>query len=67
MSADTPQKWAPTLHAESANGYATEHWLHGTRTQQLKQCGNAVVPQQGAYALRALVSRFNAAWWRGGL
>ncbi len=38
-----------------------ENWLHGTRTQQLKQCGNAVVPQQGAYALRALVSRFNAA------
>jgi len=31
-----------------------ENWLHGTRTQQLKQCGNAVVPQQGAYALRAL-------------
>lgn len=38
-----------------------ENWLHGSRTQQLKQCGNAVVPQQGAYAIRALVSRFNAA------
>jgi DNA (cytosine-5)-methyltransferase 1 len=36
-----------------------ENWLHGSRTQQLKQCGNAVVPQQGAYAIRALVSRFN--------
>ena len=31
-----------------------EGWLHGSRTQQLKQLGNAVVPQQGAYALRQL-------------
>lgn len=34
-----------------------EGWLHGTRTQQLKQCGNAVVPQQGAVALQWLGER----------
>ena len=39
-------------------GYPTG-WTHGSQTQQLKMIGNAVVPQQGEFAIRHLLARAN--------
>jgi DNA (cytosine-5)-methyltransferase 1 len=37
-------------------GYS-RHWTHGKRNVRLKQLGNAVVPQQGEFAIRQLLSQ----------